>query len=75
MVLAMRVMVLESCFKLIDSRRIHEDRHCLPGDRVYRCRRVSGVVHSGVVMPIRDLNLSEEFHLTDGAGMHSDLAG
>ena len=23
----------------------------------------------------QDLNLSEEFHLTDGAGMHSDWAG
>nr|DAQ54474.1 MAG TPA: hypothetical protein [Caudoviricetes sp.] len=57
----MRVMVLESCFKLIDSRRIYEDRHCLPGDRVYRCRRVSGVVHSEWLCQSRILILVRSF--------------
>nr|DAM55259.1 MAG TPA: hypothetical protein [Caudoviricetes sp.] len=54
-------MVLESCFKLIDSRRIYEDRHCLPGDRVYRCRRVSGVVHSEWLCQSRILILVRSF--------------
>ena len=60
LVAALWVVVLEPCVKLINLGRIYEDRHCLSSDRVYRCYRVSCVVHSGGVCQSRSIRQSEQ---------------